>query len=243
MLFNRLLAVYLITMLAGILILQVETLVSSQFERQFPFPLVIVSLGALILACAAVHLGCPASTSIQVLQIGTGTELELTSDSQTNTALRRLYRLPYELLGGVVSAGLLFSLGFHGLELLDDGLEAELDWLQLLGTVVGEQSLFIFIGIILFTAVRRILRPVLMQLQPLPSGFDGPASVAQPLVVTYTCTFIVTILSLLQLAIVTARPHDAMDPYKFGIIALFYFIMGLSLFCYVTIQLGRSCGG
>ncbi|MBO7747274.1 serine/threonine-protein phosphatase [Paenibacillus sp. MWE-103] len=244
MLLNRLFAVYLVTMLAGVVILQAESLLASHFENMFPFPLVIVSLGALILAFALLIASAIRLRPVfGVLRIGLGREDEPSKESQTNTALFRLYRLPYELLGGIFLFGLLFSLTFHGYDIVRNLLDENADGLRLLGTVAGEQSLFIFIAIVLFTSVRRILRPVLMRLQPLPSGFDGRASVAQPLVITYTCTFIVTILSLLQLAIVTARPHQAMDPYKFGIIALFYFIMGLSLFSYVTMQFRQELRG
>ncbi|QHW32637.1 SpoIIE family protein phosphatase [Paenibacillus rhizovicinus] len=235
-LLNRLLAVYLLTMFGGVLILGAESTLDAHFEEMFPFPLVIVSLGALLLGLALLFISALRLQPVfSVLPFSAAPGNRLSDEIGINTALRRLYRLPYELLYGIILFGLLFSVVLHGKDCFQS-IGLEMDGYRLLGTMVGEQSLFIFIAIILFTSVRRMLRPVLMRLQPLPSGFDGRASVAQPLVITYTCTFIVTILSLLQLAIVTSRPHETMDPYKFGIIALFYFIMGLSLFCYVTMQ-------
>ncbi|QHT63396.1 SpoIIE family protein phosphatase [Paenibacillus lycopersici] len=242
-LLNRLLAVYLLTMFAGVLIAQAESMLDSHFEAMFPFSPVIAGLGALVLGltllCVSAVRLLPA---FGVLSFNGAPAAESAQETGIHTALRRLYRLPYELLYGIVLFGLLFSAVCHGKDLLYD-MRYETDGLQVLGTVVGEQSLFIFLAIALFNSVRRLLRPVLMRLQPLPSGFDGRASFAQPLVITYACTFIVTILSLLQLAFVTARPHEPMDPYKFGIIALFYFIMGLSLFSYVTMQFRQELRG
>ncbi|MBM7566429.1 ATP-binding SpoIIE family protein phosphatase [Paenibacillus sacheonensis] len=237
MLLNRLLAVFLITMLAGVLIVRAEALLDAYFNKMFPFPVVILGLGALflglLLLCISVIRLQPVFSILQAQFRPAGGQSQ---ESQTNRALLRLYRLPYELFAGMCLFGLLLSVLFHGMDIAAYIMQEQTDGLRLLGTVVGEQGLFIFMAIILFTSVRRTLRPVLMRLQPLPSGFDGRASVAQPLVITYTSTFIVTILSLLQLAIVTASPHEPTDPYKFGIMAMFYFIMGLSLFSYVTMQ-------
>lgn len=244
-LLNRLLAVYLITMLAGVLLLHAESKLASHFEDMFPFPKVLLGVGGLLLAFlllsfSAVRLQ-PVVTVLRAGFVPAYGDSEL---QQTNLALRRLYRLPYELLAGLILLGILFSLGFHGTDLgRAISRSEEVDGMALYGALAGEQSLFIFLAIMIFTTVRRVFRPVLMDLQPLPSGFDGRASVAQPLVVTYTCTFVTTIFSLLQLSIASARPHEAADPYKLGIIALFYFIMGLSLFSYVTMQFRQELRG
>ncbi|WP_219834364.1 ATP-binding SpoIIE family protein phosphatase [Paenibacillus sp. R14(2021)] len=241
-LLNHLLAVYMITIFAGLLILHTETILDSLFADMFPFPLIHLSLGAFVLAMTLVCISAWRLRPVfKVLDLDGDRDSE--QEHLTNQALLRLYRMPYELLGTILLLGLVFSLGFHSGDMIRQPIPNGFKWLRLVGSMAGEQSLFIWVAISLFTLVRRIFRPVVMRLQPLPSGFDGRASVSQPLVISYICTFIVTILSLLQLAIVTAMPHEAMDPYKYGLIAFFYFIMGLSLFSYVTMQFRKELRG
>ncbi|RAP73903.1 ATP-binding SpoIIE family protein phosphatase [Paenibacillus montanisoli] len=249
-LLGGLLTVYLISLLLGLFILRAETMLVSHFKTMFPFPFTVNLLGAVllavILACASAWRLRPV---IDELEYGSGAQPGQNRDSRsTNEALIRLYRMPYELLVGILLLGILVCASFHLAELVRSwGNPANgddpSDWLQLTGIMAGEQSLTMTVALILFTSVRRLFRPYILRLQPLSGSFDGRASVSQPLVITYTCTFLVTILSLFQLAIVTARPHEAMEPFKFGLIALFYFLIGLSLFSYVTMQFRQELRG
>ncbi|SDX29479.1 ATP-binding SpoIIE family protein phosphatase [Paenibacillus sp. CF384] len=250
-LLNRLLLIYVIALVLSLLILRAETILVAHFEAMFPFPFIVNVLGAVMLAvvlvCASAWRLQPVIKELQE-DASSSTRTGIQRDnSLTSAALVRLYRMPYELLISVLLIGLLISASFHLVDLIQVWNEEEqgesIDWLQLTGIMAGEQSLIMTVALVLFTSVRRLFRPYMMKLQPLSGSFDGRASFSQPLVITYTCTFLVTILSLFQLAIVTARPHESMEPYKFGLIALFYFLIGLSLFSYVTMQFRQELRG
>ncbi|WP_308636614.1 ATP-binding SpoIIE family protein phosphatase [Paenibacillus silvisoli] len=249
-LLNGLLTIYLISLLVGLIILRAETMLVTHFQTVFPFPFICNLLGvvliAVVLVCVSAWRLKPVMEELE--NDSAGQPRTSRDGSSANAALIRLYRMPYELLIGVLLLGILISAGFHLAALIRTWGNPELgghpvDWLQLTGIMAGEQSLTMTVALILFTSVRRLFRPYMLKLQPLSGSFDGRASVSQPLVITYTCTFLVTILSLLQLAIVTARPHEALEPYKFGLIALFYFLIGLSLFSYVTMQFRQELRG
>ncbi|MBW7460070.1 SpoIIE family protein phosphatase, partial [Paenibacillus sepulcri] len=93
------------------------------------------------------------------------------------------------------------------------------------------------------TSVRWLLRPIILQLQPWPGSFAGRASIAHPLLFTFASTFLVALLNLFQLAVMAEASHDPEYTIKFGQIALFYFVMGLALFYYVTLQFRRELRG
>ncbi|REE84542.1 serine phosphatase RsbU (regulator of sigma subunit) [Paenibacillus taihuensis] len=235
MLLRRLLLVYGIVLLGGLIILQADTmLVAPSASAGLRIP----QLGnlAFALVMALVIAGYSAWRMRPVLK-----ELDQQNGKDctglTSGALLRLYRMPYELLISSAVIGVLYSIVYHAETAPNNDT-----WLQLLGQVAGEQSLFISLAIVLFTTTRRLFRPV-MRLQQLPDQFDGRTSIAQPIVLTYACTMLVTLLSLLQLTFTTAKTGATIDPYKLGLIASFYFIMSIALFSYVTMQFRQELRG
>ncbi|AZN38466.1 ATP-binding SpoIIE family protein phosphatase [Paenibacillus albus] len=235
MLLSRLMFVYGIVLLGGLIILQADTMLvapSSSASLRIP------QLGNLFFAVLlSIAMAGYSAWRLNAVMKELDRQGELGCAGLTNKSLHRLYRLPYELLISVAVIGVLYSAVYHTGEVQGSGT-----WLQLFGQVAGEQSLFISLAIVLFTTTRRIFRPV-MHLQPLPEQLIGRTSIVQPIILTYACTMLVTIFSLLQLAFTTARSEDTIDPYKLGLIAAFYFIMSIALFGYVTIQFRQELRG
>ncbi|SEN67227.1 ATP-binding SpoIIE family protein phosphatase [Paenibacillus sp. OV219] len=235
MLLSRLLFVYGIVLLGGLIILQADTmLVAPSTSAGLRIP----QRGNLAFAVLlAIAMAGYSAWRMKPVMKELDQQCKMGCMGLTNKSLHRLYRMPYELLISVAVIGVMYSGLYHAGELQGSGI-----WLQLLGQVAGEQSLFISLAIVLFTTTRHIFRPV-MRLQPLPDRFDGRTSIAQPIIITYACTMLVTIFSLLQLVFMTARPQETIDPYKLGLIAAFYFIMSIALFSYVTMQFRQELRG
>ncbi len=165
------------------------------------------------------------------------------SKEQEQSALFRLFRWPYELLVVMSVLGCLFSIAAHVADKLRSGGAAGLaqaDWPRLLGIIAGEQSLSVTLGIFMFTAVRRLLRPILLRVQPLPDRFTPHASIAQPLLITYAGTFLIALLSLFQLIVTAREAGKGVNLYVFAGAAFFYFTAGLLLFGFVTLQFQRE---
>ncbi|BBH23956.1 hypothetical protein Back11_53010 [Paenibacillus baekrokdamisoli] len=162
------------------------------------------------------------------------------SEGDSYIALKRIFRLPYELLIVLLTLGFLLSIGVH---FMDVWKAEPRDWPLLLGTVAGEQSAILSVAIFVFISVRWLFRPLILQLKPLAGDFSKRASIAQPLLVTYAGTFLAAILNLFELAILETDQNRTINPYKFASIAGFYFIMGFCLFFYVTLQFRHELRG
>ncbi|GGD91871.1 ATP-binding SpoIIE family protein phosphatase [Paenibacillus nasutitermitis] len=241
-LIKRLLLVYLLSLLTGMIVLHAENIFI--FNRSFhdlmplkaPLTLLAILAGTLVLAGIS-------NWRLGPVFLALGGDH---SEQATRSALERLFRLPYELLIGLKISGLIVLVMYHGILLIRTGIihgMQQFDWLSLFGALAGEMSLVITVAILIFTSVRWLLRPIILQLQPWPGSFIGRASIAHPLLFTFASTFLVALLHLFRLAVIAGASHDPDYTIKFGQIALFYFVMGLALFYYVTLQFRRELRG
>lgn len=167
---------------------------------------------------------------------------------EVHRALYLLFNLPYVLLAGMNGIGVLGLIVFH----ITDELYAvaaaavepyTVDWAQLIGIFSGELGITILVSMLVFIAARRILQPIILRFQPPSDSIAGRASFAQPILITYAGTFIVTLLNLFQLVLLSAQRKEPLDPYEFLAEAFFYFLLGLVLFSYVTIEFRQELRG
>ena len=152
-------------------------------------------------------------------------------------ALKRLFRLPYELMLGLLLVGFLISAGLHAADVMTTDQEG---WPRLTGRLAGELSDTLVIAILIFTSVRWLFRSIVLDMKPSASSFSREASIAQPILTTYAGTFLGVILKLLELTMLATDRHQTINPFKFVCIAGFHFLIGLFIFGYVTLQFRKE---
>lgn len=235
-LMNQLLAVFSLSFLAGIVIIQIEHL----FIRNLAFwdflgcslPITIVISTFMI----ALLMGVSYVRLRPVLQI-MGDE---SFKGDKSKSLKRLFRLPYELLVGLLAVGFLTSIAFHAVEM--KAVEHD-GWPRLLGWLADEQSDMLMIALFIFTSVRYLFRSIVLEMKPSPISFAEGASISQPILTTYAGTFLAVILKLFELAMLATDRHQSVNPFKFAGIAGVYFLISLLIFSFVTLQFRQELRG
>ncbi|MBB3114212.1 serine phosphatase RsbU (regulator of sigma subunit)/anti-sigma regulatory factor (Ser/Thr protein kinase) [Paenibacillus phyllosphaerae] len=162
----------------------------------------------------------------------------LTSNNSSREAVKRLQKYPYELLVGMVLLGL-------GAVFVSEwvGREGRLEGANLISPLIGGMGISLTIAILMFTMVRRVLRPVIVELQYALDGYSIGIPIVWPMLITYACTLLAAILNLFQLTIVESQEHDKNAPYFVGMAALFDVVFALLLAGFVTLRFRRELAG
>ncbi|CAH1192696.1 hypothetical protein PAECIP111893_00314 [Paenibacillus plantiphilus] len=243
-LLGQLLIIYTLSLLVGIALLNVETVVVLGLELGALLPL---AMPATLIGCAVIISSLLALSYWRLKPVFHVLSVNATKE-EVHRALYLLFNLPYVLLVGMNGVGVLCLIAFHIADEAYARAMAEMehytvDWSQLIGIFAGELGIIILISLLLFIAVRRMLQPVILRFQPPSESIAGRASFAQPLLITYAGTFIATILNLFQLVLLSTQRKMSIDPYEFIVEALFYFLLGMILFSYVTIEFRHELRG
>jgi len=247
-LYRQLLLIYLGTLLTAIIIAHGENIfiLNIPFAELWPFFTPASVAGAVLVALA---MGLLSVWRLQPSLAGRGTdndkqEMSVDSSGKPMEALDRLLRHPYELFVSFIVFGVFCSILYHSIEwwyeATSSEMQSSIDWTELLGIMAGELGMTVAIAIFLFTAVRRQLRPLILQLQLRPGQLRRRASIVAPLVITYCSTFLMGLLNLIQMAIIAEDNGSPQQPWLVGLVALFFFILGLFLFGHVTLQFRRE---
>lgn len=233
---NQLLIIFSLSFLMGAFILQLEHLfmMNLSFKDLLGYGFTITI--AVSVFMIALLMGISYLRLRPVLQIMSNE----TFAGDKTIALKRLFRLPYELMLGLLLVGFLISAGLHAAAVITVDPEG---WPRLTGLLAGELSDTLIIAILIFTSVRWLFRSILLEMKPSAGSFSRGASIAQPILTTYAGTFLGVILKLFELAMLATDRHQSISPFKFVCIAGFHFLIGLFIFGYVTLQFRKELRG
>ncbi|MFD0714995.1 SpoIIE family protein phosphatase [Paenibacillus sp. GCM10027626] len=237
-LYRKLLLVYVFTLLAAMLIAHGENILVLNIPfnelRSFYTP---ASFGSAILVAILMTVW-----SVKCLQPAFAIEEPPHSIHKEHKTdhLERLLRHPYELLIGFTLFGGICSLLYHIVEIgyarINHTVAAEIKWLELFAVMAGEAGMTLAIAVFLFTTVQRLLRPYVLEFMQQSALTGKKVSFVVPLIVTYSSTFLMTVLNLFQLAVNSDGSGHSRNPLLVGLIALFFFLLGIALFGYITFQ-------
>ncbi|WP_187434199.1 ATP-binding SpoIIE family protein phosphatase [Paenibacillus methanolicus] len=219
-LFMRLFAAQAASVLAGLLIFTVKNhivshrLVPHVEGEGIPYPLVVVSL---IIAALGIHLAWRLYTVRQLLG----------QQAEAESAVWKLLRYPYQLLASMLFAGLI-SIGVS-VALGGDG-----DPVQTYADVLtGGIGMSLAMAVLLFVAVRGVLRETVLRLQR-EYGGGRSLPIIRPLLTTYLGAFLAAMLNVQQLMLIQSKQPGSLSLQAFIGAASIDAALGLSLAIFVT---------
>ena len=234
---NHLLVIFSLSFFMGAFILQIEQL----FIFNLSFRDLLLGFGLTITIAVSVFM---VALLMAISYLRLRPVLQILSNEtfagDKTIALKRLFRLPYELMLGILLFGFLISAGLHAADVMTIDQEG---WPRLTVQLAGELSDALVIAILIFTSVRRLFRSIVLEMKPSADSFSRGASIAQPILTTYAGTFLGVILKLLELTMLATDRHQSINPFKFVCIAGFHFLIGLFIFGYVTLQFRKELRG
>ncbi|UVI29856.1 ATP-binding SpoIIE family protein phosphatase [Paenibacillus spongiae] len=237
----RLFGVYMFSLLAGIIIIVSEHMLVMDipFQQILTLSLPAMLIGAVVLSALLTALSIWRLRP--VFRIRSVEPADDGASDESAKALNRLLAHPCELLVAMIVFGLVYTSLFHWKETAfrNDTLPS-IDWTVLVGSIAREISLSLTIGIFIFTSIRRLLLPLVLRFQPQSGQWGGRGSIVSPLIITYSSTFLIAVLNLFQLAVLADSSGEPQSPMLIGGVGLFYFILGVSLIGYISLQFRKE---
>ncbi|MFB9329841.1 SpoIIE family protein phosphatase [Paenibacillus aurantiacus] len=228
-LFMKLFAAQAVSVLAGLVMFTVKNhIVSHQLVphvegRGIPYPIAIVLL---IIAVLGVHLAWRLYSVRQLL----------TQQSQVRLAVRKLLLYPYQLLASMLFAGLSSMAVSVALGGSGNLVQAYAD------ALAGGIGMSLTMAVLLFVAVRGVLRGTVLRLQR-DHGGGLSLSIIWPFLATYLGAFLAAMLNVLQLMLIQHEQPASLAPQAIIGAASIDVALGLALAIFVTTRFRNEFRG
>lgn len=236
---RKLMAVYAAALLfaGGIRYLEVQWLRHEALSGQSPFGLKMAGMTLGIWILLLVY------TALRIVPV-VGQWCNHPEEAGREKAIGRLLTLPYEILVGVTMLTTLPSVTIRLGQMVrqHDGWSgwSQEAWLDSAQMVLGESSLGLTVGIVLYVMIRRSVRPFIIQMEPLRLNGAGRATIVGPLIVTSAGTFLVALINLMQFVIASDHRGFGMDTRAFAASSLFYFAFGMTVLGFIALEFRRD---
>ncbi|KIL40827.1 hypothetical protein SD70_11410 [Gordoniibacillus kamchatkensis] len=194
----RFAAVYSLALLIGTLLLTINNLVQYQWDLGglWAFHLKAVLAGDLVFLLLL--LGVTYRRMNVALRYFRGDRAVSSRD-----AFARMQKFPFEIFGGMLVLAFLLSILYHALALWhDETAIKELDVLLAVGgQLLSEMGIAATLAIMLFSAIRGVLRPYCLQLQIAEPESGGTSSILSALILTFVSCFFIAAAQITQYGI------------------------------------------